>query len=198
MMKLSIVLFFIFSLTGCGSLANSLAEVTGLSFLHDRRSSTAIALDESIEDSAIIELHAFDDIKEHAHFNITSYNGKVLVTGEAESENIRDKIIANIRIIPGVKLVHNEMDIAPISTMQSRSEDALITITVKDALTKIKGKPGFDATRVKVITERKVVYLMGIVHEEEGDAAAKVVQNVPDVSKIVTVFEYIDYAKKNN
>lgn len=153
-MKLSLVLFFIFSLTGCGSLANGLAELTGLSFLHDRRSSAVIALDENIEDSAIIELHALDDVKEHAHFNVTSYNGKVLVTGEAESEAIRDKIIANIRIISGVKLVHNEMVIAPISTMQSRSEDALITIKVKDALTKIKGKPGFDATRVKVITER--------------------------------------------
>jgi hypothetical protein len=52
-MKLSLVLFFIFSLTGCGSLANGLAELTGLSFLHDRRSSAVIALDENIEDSAI-------------------------------------------------------------------------------------------------------------------------------------------------
>ncbi|MDF1583056.1 MAG: BON domain-containing protein [Methyloprofundus sp.] len=195
-MKLSLALFLIFCLTGCSSLANSLAELTGLSFLHDRRSSVVIALDENIEDSAIIQLHALDDVKEHAHFNITSYNGKVLVTGEAESEAIREKIIANIRIISGVKLVHNEMVVAPISTMQARSEDVLITIKVKDALTKIKGKPGFDATRVKVITERKVVYLMGIVHEEEGVAAAKVVQNVADVSKIVAVFEYIDYAGK--
>jgi len=197
-MKLSFALFFIFSLTGCSSLANGLAELTGLSFLHDRRSSAVITLDENIEDSAIIELHALDDVKEHAHFNITSYNGKVLVTGEAESEAIREKIIANIRIISGVKLVHNEMVVAPISTMQERSEDALITIKVKDALTEVKGKPGFDATRVKVITENKVVYLMGIVHEEEGVAAAKVVQNVTGVSKIVAVFEYIDYTNKNN
>ena len=86
------------------------------------------------------------------------------------------------------------MVVGPISTLQSRSEDSLLTIKVKDALAEIKDKPGFDATRVKVITENKVVYLMGLVHEEEGLAAAKAVQNVPGVRKIVTVFEYIDYA----
>lgn len=180
-------------LTGCSTLGHSLAEITGLSFLHDRRDSAVIALDERIEGSAIIELHALEDVKAKSHFNITSYNGKVLVTGEAETVAIREKIIANVRIISGVKLVHNEMAVAPLSSMQSRSEDTLLTIKTKDALAEIKDKPGFDATRVKVISENKVVYLMGLVHEQEGAAAAKAVQKVSGVKKIVAVFEYIEY-----
>jgi len=183
-------------LTACSSIGHGLAELTGLSFLHDRRDSAAITLDERIEDSAIIELHGLDEIKGKSHFNITSYNGKVLITGEAETEDIREIIIANVRVISGVKLVHNEMLVGPISTMQSRSEDSLLTIKVKDAIAEIKDKPGFDATRVKVVTENKVVYLMGLVHEKEGVAAAKAVQNVTGVQKIVTVFEYIDYASE--
>lgn len=196
-MKQSLILICVLMLTACGSIGQGLAEITGLSFLHDRRDSAAITLDEKIEDSAIIELHGLDEIKGKSHFNITSYNGKVLITGEAETEDIREIIIANVRIILGVKLVHNEMALGPVSTLGARSEDSMLTIKVKDALSQIKDKPGFDATRVKVVTENKVVYLMGLVHKEEGEAAAKAVQNVAKVKKIVTVFEYIDYASEN-
>ncbi|TXL00907.1 BON domain-containing protein [Methylococcaceae bacterium HT1] len=196
-MKQSLILICVLMLTACGSIGQGLAEITGLSFLHDRRDSAAITLDEKIEDSAIIELHGLDEIKGKSHFNITSYNGKVLITGEAETEDIREIIIANVRIISGVKLVHNEMALGPVSTLGARSEDSMLTIKVKDALSQIKDKPGFDATRVKVVTENKVVYLMGLVHKEEGEAAAKAVQNVAKVKKIVTVFEYIDYASEN-
>ncbi|MCK5664922.1 MAG: BON domain-containing protein [Thiotrichaceae bacterium] len=119
------------------------------------------------------------------------------MTGEAETEEIREKIISNIRIISGVKLVHNDLLVAPESSLQSRSEDVLLTVKVKDALAEIDDDmPGFDATRVKVIRENKVVFLMGLVHEAEGIAAAKSVQNVAGVKKIVTVFEYIGYASK--
>ncbi|MCK5869267.1 BON domain-containing protein [Methylococcaceae bacterium CS1] len=196
-MKQSLILICVLMLTACGSIGQGLAEITGFSFLHDRRDSAAITLDEKIEDSAIIELHGLDEIKGKSHFNITSYNGKVLITGEAETEDIREIIIANVRIISGVKLVHNEMALGPVSTLGARSEDSMLTIKVKDALSQIKDKPGFDATRVKVVTENKVVYLMGLVHKEEGEAAAKAVQNVAKVKKIVTVFEYIDYASEN-
>ncbi|GAW85393.1 conserved hypothetical protein [Bathymodiolus platifrons methanotrophic gill symbiont] len=196
-MKQSLILICVLMLTACGSIGQGLAEITGLAFLHDRRDSAAITLDEKIEDSAIIELHGLDEIKGKSHFNITSYNGKVLITGEAETEDIREIIIANVRIISGVKLVHNEMALGPVSTLGARSEDSMLTIKVKDALSQIKDKPGFDATRVKVVTENKVVYLMGLVHKEEGEAAAKAVQNVAKVKKIVTVFEYIDYASEN-
>ncbi len=195
-MKWVLMLFFAMFLTACSTIGHNLAEITGLSFLHDRRDSAAITIDERIEDSAIIELHALNDVKEHAHFNVTSYNGRVLITGEAETEAVREIIVANIRIISGVKLVHNEMVVAPLTSMISRSEDSLLTIKVKDALAKITDKPGFDATRIKVITENKAVYLMGIVHEAEGMAAAKAVQKVIGVQKIVTVFEYISYEKK--
>ena len=195
-MKQSLILIYIVMLTACSSMGHSLAEMTGLSFLHDRRDSAAITLDERIEDSAMIELYGLDEIKDKSHFNITSYNGKVLVTGEAKTEDIREIIIANVRIISGVKLVHNEMIVGPISSMQARGEDSLLTIKVKDAIAEIKDKPGFDATRVKVVSENKVVYLMGLVHEEEGLAAAKAVQNVAGVKKIVTIFEYIDYTRE--
>ena len=195
-MKQGLILLLFLMLTACSSMGSNLAEITGLSFWHDRRDSSAIAADERIEDSAIIALRQLDDVKEKSHFNITSYNAKVLITGEAETEEIREKIISNVRIISGVKLVHNELSVAPVSSVQSRSEDSLLTIKVKDAIAEIENMPGFDATRIKVVSENQVVYLMGLVHAEEAQATAKKVQTVDGVKKVVTVFEYIDYDNK--
>ncbi|NOQ64977.1 MAG: BON domain-containing protein [Methyloprofundus sp.] len=183
-------------LTACNSSGIYLAEMTGLSLLHDRRDSNAIALDERIEDTAIVKLRELDDVYDYAHFNVTSYNGKVLLTGEAATEAILKKIIYKIRIIPGVKIVHNEIMIGASSSIQLRTEDSLLTIKVKEAIAEIKDLPGFDATRVKVVTERQNVYLMGIVHEQEGLVVAQKVQKVIGVRKVVAVFEYINYANR--
>ncbi len=197
-MRQSLVFLYVLMLAGCNGVGTHFAEITGFSYLHDKRDSRAITTDKRIEDSAIIELNRLDDVKQSAYFNITSYNAKVLVTGEAVTEEVREKIISNIRIISGVKLVHNELAVAPLSTVESRSEDSLLTIKVKEALAEIDDIQGFDASRVKVVSENQVVYLLGLVHKEEGIKAAKAVQNVEGVRQIVTVFEYIDidYPKK--
>ncbi|MDX1556747.1 MAG: BON domain-containing protein, partial [Xanthomonadales bacterium] len=51
---------------------------------------------------------------------------------------------------------------------------------------------GLDATRIKVLTARRIVYLMGTVTREEGDRVAEVVRNIGGVEKVVKVFDYVD------
>lgn len=177
--------------SGCTTIATGSAEATGLSLLHDRRTSEVMLLDERIEINAGIELNAHDGIRDRCHFNVTSYNGKVLITGEAPTPELRDQIVEIVRIIPGVKLVHNELTVADPSSLGSRSNDTLITTRVKSSLSEIRNLPGFDATRVKVVTENGVVYLMGLVHQNEGNIAAEVARREDGVKKVVKVFEYI-------
>ena len=50
--------------------------------------------------------------------------------------------------------------------------------------------PGFDPTRVKVVTEDAVVYLMGLVSPEEGEASAEQVRFVPGIKRVVKLFEH--------
>jgi osmotically-inducible protein OsmY len=180
-------------ISGCSSIvATSGAEATGLALLHDRRNSEAILVDEGIEMQADIERNKHEALRNNTHINVTAYNGMVLVTGEAHSNKLRDLIINQIRKIRGVKLVHNEITLEPNSFLSSRSNDAFITTKVKTALTKIKHIPGFDATRVKVITEKGVVYLLGLLYQKEGKAAIEKARRVEGVKKVVAVFEYID------
>ncbi len=176
----------------CTTLATGAAEASGLSVLHDRRTSEALLRDEKIEIDAGIALNADDEIRDKTHINVTAYNGIVLVTGEAPDEALHTKIINLIRTIPGVKVVHNEIIIAPPSPMSSRAYDTLLTTKVKSAISEVRNIPGFDATRIKVVTENGIVYLMGLVHPNEGYVAGEMARRVNGVKQVVKVFEYID------
>jgi len=190
-----VIIAFIFVhllLSGCSSVATGGAEITGLSLLHDRRTAKALAIDERIEINASIELNSHDDTRKACHFNVTSYNGTVLVTGEAPTEELREKIITIVRVIPDVNLVHNEVQIGKLSSFATRSRDTLLTTKVKTSLSKVKNLPGFDATRVKVVTESGVVYLLGLVHRKEGQIATEIARREKGVKKVVKIFEFIE------
>lgn len=191
-MKFFPILILPFLISGCSTIATGIAEITGLSLLHDRRTSETLLNDERIEINAGIELNSNEDTRKKCHFNITAYNGTVLITGEAPTETLRQKIISIVRIIPGVKLIHNELKLAPLSSLATRSYDTLITTKVKSALSKVKNLPGFDATRVKVITESGTVYLLGLVHKNEGHVATEIARRENGVKQVVKIFEYID------
>ena len=47
----------------------------------------------------------------------------------------------------------------------------------------------FAATQVKVVTERSVVYLMGIVSRAEGDAAAQIAATTSGVLRVIKVLD---------
>jgi len=193
MKYLTPILFIPVLLSGCSTIMTGAAEITGLSLLHDRRSSASLIKDERIEINAGIKLNTYDDTREQCHFNVTAYNGTVLITGEAPTEALRNKIISTVQTIPDVKLVHNEIKIGPLSSLSTRSYDTLITTKVKSSLSNIKNLPGFDATRVKVITESGVVYLLGLVHKSEGHVATEIARRETGVKQVVMIFEFIEY-----
>jgi osmotically-inducible protein OsmY len=74
----------------------------------------------------------------------------------------------------------------------TRNNDELITEGIKAALNQIRTIPDFYPSMIKVNTENSVVYLMGLVHREEGTIAIKITKLQPSVKEIVTIFEYID------
>ena len=171
-------------LQGCFPLA-----VTGVGMgalmAADRRTTGTYIEDEGIEWKALARLR---EISVGAHVNATSFNRRVLLTGEAPTEATKTQIGEAIRTIPNVKEVANELQIAGPSSLASRGNDALITSNVKARMVN-NGK--FSPQHVKVVTEAGVVYLMGLVSPTEGDAAVEVARNTSGVSRVVKVFEYI-------
>ena len=177
---------------GCSTVATDGMEITEQSLLQDRRTREAIVIDNDIETEAYSELDSDDDLLNQCHFTVTAYNGAVLVTGEAPNEELRKKIISTVQEIPNVKLIHDNLIIAYPSDASSRANDKFITDTVKKALNQIRTIPDFDPAMIKVITENGTVYLMGLVHRDEGTVVINVTRLQPGIKQIITVFEYID------
>lgn len=178
-------------LTAC-VIGSGSAEVTGLALLHERRSGGAILSDEGIEMEADIKRHSYKDLRAFTHINVTAYNGRVLLTGESKTQKLKNYVINRVRKISGVKMVHDEIVIGPLSSFNSRTEDSYITTKIKTAIAEIRNIPGFDATRVKVITENNIVFLLGLLHRNEGPPTIAKAQSVKGVRKVVPFFEYLD------
>jgi osmotically-inducible protein OsmY len=177
---------------GCSTVASNREEITGQSLSQDRRTREAILIDKEIETEAYSELNSDDDLLNQCHYTVTAYNGAVLVTGETPNEELEKKIISTVQDIPNVKLIHNNLTIAYPSDASSRANDALITDTIKVALRQIQTIPDFDPAMIKVITENGTVYLMGLVHQNEGAVVINLARLQPGVKQIITVFQYID------
>jgi len=177
------------TLQGCFPIAAVGVGATAL-VVDDRRSTGFYIEDENIEWRArSVLLERFKD----THVNVTSYNLGVLLTGEVADEKMKADVGDAIRKVANVKNVTNELAVGGKSSLTARSNDAFITTSVKARLLTAKG---FSSNHVKIVTEANVVYLMGIVTKQEGDAATEVARTTSGVSRIVRVFEYVDKAPK--
>jgi len=173
------------SLSGCVAMAVGGAATAVLS-ANDRRTIGMQTEDKAINVKAELKLRQVTG--ENGHVNVTSYNRKVLLTGEVRDEAMKQAAEREVRAIENVVSVINELEIAGPSSYTSRSNDALITTKVKASLV---DKKTVSATAFKVTTERGVVYLQGLVTPREGNIAADVAKGVPGVVRVVKIFEYI-------
>jgi osmotically-inducible protein OsmY len=152
----------------------------------DRRSVGAQADDEAIElKIANVRSTRYGD---RVHVNVTSYNGVVLLTGEVPDEAVKQAMAELARTTDRVRRVQDEMVIAAPTTLGERTNDTFITSKVKANFVEANR---FSASHVKVVTERGVVYLMGLVNRGEGDDAGRIAAGTSGVVRVVKVFEYI-------
>ena len=151
----------------------------------DRRSAGAQVDDESIELKVAAQTDS--EFGSRIHLNATSYNGIVLLTGEVPDQGVLTRIGAIAKNTEKVRGVHNELVVGPLSDFSARSNDTYITSKVKSRMLEANN---FPPNAVKVVTERSVVYLMGIVSKEEGTAAGEIAATTAGVARVVKFFQY--------
>lgn len=120
---------------------------------------------------------------------VVSYNGIVLVTGQTPNAALKELAGKAAQSVPSAKKIHNELQITTPTTGMVRSNDGLLTANIKTRMLSYNDVP---ASKVKVVTENGVVYLLGILSRAEANRATAVVQEVSGVQKIVRLFEYIN------
>jgi osmotically-inducible protein OsmY len=176
------------TLSSCAALVVAGAGTAAVA-AHDRRTFGAFIDDQTIEMKAGSALKSDDEVRRDTNINVTSMNGIVLLSGEAATPELRDRALAKMRELGGIRRIVNEIQIAPIASLASRSYDAWITTKVK---TKLIHTEDIDSTRVKVVTENDAVYLMGLVTQKEGELATDAARSVQGATRVVKLFEYID------
>jgi osmotically-inducible protein OsmY len=173
------------SLQGCFP-AVAAGVGTGVMVVLDRRTLGTQTEDESIEWKAVSR--ASDKLRDRGHFNFTSFNRKVLISGEVISEAYKAEAKRIVSEIPNVRGVFNELVVGPSSSMTDRSNDSFITSKIKSRSVD-NGK--FNPLHVKVVTEAGTVFMLGMVTQAEANEAIQVARTTSGVRKVVPLFEII-------
>lgn len=160
----------------------------GALMIVDRRPGETYLADEAIEIRSLNRIN--ERFGDKVHVNVTSYNMKVLLTGEVPDAGIKADLEKAIAGVTNVKGITNEVQIAGISSFSARSNDTYITSKVK---ARFIDANKFRVNHVKVVTEAGTVYLLGLVTRKEGDDAAEIARTTAGVKKVVRVFEYIEF-----
>lgn len=177
------------ALQGCFGVAVAGATM-GMLAAADRRSIGVQTDDEAIELKASNRLSP--DIRDRSHINFTSYNRRLLLTGEVPDDATRTRVAEEVSRVENVQGVWNELVVAGNSSLTSRSNDTYITSKVK---ARFIDANQFAANHVKVVTEAGRVYLLGIVSEREAQAAIQVARNTEGVKRVVNVMQIISEAE---
>jgi osmotically-inducible protein OsmY len=178
-------------LSACGLLAVG-GVVAGASVMADRRTPGVQAIDNGIELEANAALSKkFGD---NAHINVTSFNQKVLLTGEAKDADIKGEAEAYVKAMKNARTVFNEIVIGPNSTYTARANDSYLESKIKTQMIFTDKLP---SNSMSIVVEGTSVYLMGILTQNEADLAKKVTSNTNGVKDVYVYFDIISEAEKN-
>jgi len=175
-------------LSACAPVLVGGAVVSSISVANDRRSAGQVLDDKII--SAQVRKEVKKTVVDNEHIKVMTYNGVVLLVGEVENPDDRVKAEDAAAARKGVIRVINELHDAAPSDIERRAKDSYITSKAKSSLVRVK-LSGFNPTRVRVMTTRGIVYLMGRVTHDEADAVVERIRNLRGVRRVVKVFEYI-------
>ena len=178
------------NLSGCATAVVG-GIAAGAAVVHDRRTTGVVIDDQEIELNAVKILYDHPEISDRSNISITSYNLTVLLTDQAESQEVVLKFADMVSRLPRVKKVFNHVLIGSERTFTESTSDVYLTSRAKLAMFNVD-LPDFDPTRIKVVTSQGTVFLMGIVTREEGRKASDEVRYVSGVKHVVKVFEYVD------
>ena len=183
LVRAALITACVLSLQGCELAVLGAAGGVAYSIAEDRRSSGVQYDDESIQLRA--QSRISDRFGDKVHITVTSFNRMALLTGEAPEEAMRAEIAKIVEGVPSVRAITNEVQVSLPTPRASRINDEYISSKVKAQLIG-KANPIY----IKVVTEAGVVYLMGVVTEQEAADAVEIARTTSGVRKVVKIFEY--------
>ncbi|AXY01936.1 BON domain-containing protein [Vibrio alfacsensis] len=192
MIRSLVILCAALSMSGCAGLFIAGAATTA-NIVTDTRTTKEIWQDNNIE----FEIAAIGNkapFKGKTRIVASSYNGTVVLMGQAPTDELINEFERRARDIEGVKNIHNQIkQKEPLSVTQI-SNDSWITTKVKSALLT---DSELNGVKVKVITEDSDVFLFGYVTPKQSERATEIARNISGVKQVIKGFQYGEATEVN-
>lgn len=164
------------------------AGVTAATAAHDRRTLGTQLDDTTLEAKIAAKLAENESIKDSAHINVHVFNGVVLLVGQSPTESLKREAQRIAESVPQVNKLHNQIRLGEPTKTSTRTHDVWLTTKVK---TNLLADKRVDGLHIEVIVEDAEVFLMGLVTDQEADIAVDIVRNISGVARVVKAFELL-------
>ena len=122
------------------------------------------------------------------NISVHAFNQTVLLTGQVDNSALVSMVESSVRRIRIVRHVHNEIVVSGPISLTVRASDAIVAGKVRS---KMLATQNVNLNRFKVVTSNGVIFLMGLVTEDEANRAVEAIRTVFGVQKVVKVLEYV-------
>jgi hypothetical protein len=147
-----------------------------------------VITDNGIVKTAEINLYKLDPRFNFSRVNVASFHSVVLLTGQVPDAYLKTLAEQNVRAMTDVKAVHNYLTVGEKADYNTIVNDSVITTNVRKNILLLKA---VKDTRVKIVTEQGVVYVMGRLGNAETVAVMDVLQRTPNIVKIVSLIDQV-------
>lgn len=187
MKRLLTIISLACGLQGCIFVAGAAAGAAAIAVVYDHRTIQNSIQDTSIANKIIYRIQAVPALRHESHIEVTVFNDVVLLTGQTPSQGLKEQAEHIAKSVPDVSRVYNQLSIQGPTSSLTRTSDSWITTKIK---TQMLATEDLKSSSIKVITENGVVYLMGIVTQQQADISVDIARQISGVQKVVKIFQY--------
>jgi len=185
--KAAAILLIALVMTSCINVAT-----TGAQLVYNRHSIEKSLHDQYLTRQAYQALYVDHKDYQDSNIVITTYEGEMLLIGQTPSESQKIQAEEFIKKKAKVKQLYNLVEIRSPSSYLTRMSDSWITTKIKARLV---ASEDVEASRIKVVTENGIVYLLGTLEPEQATEAVRIARQTDGVRQVVKVFSYIKISK---
>ncbi len=193
--RIAITMLCVASLSGCASFISGGTGTAPVGTESGARSLGQVFIDNSIERTAKINLYKLDSRFKQSRVNIESFHSNVLLTGQVPDQNLKQLAEDNVRAMSDVKTVHNYITVGNQIGYSTIMQDTTVTANTRGLIMKA---PVVSDSKLRIHTEDGVLYVMGRLNTAESTDLNQVLQQVGNVTKIITLIDNTDTANTNN
>lgn len=183
-----LALFFSLFLSSCATILDATNDEP-IEVDPTKRSLGTYMDDSRLETIATVNINKASPELKAAHINVDAYNGVVLLTGQVSGAHLRELAATTVTKIPGVRQVFNELQVQGTTSFVARTNDSWLATKSRTALI---ANSDVDSSRIKLVCEDGVIYILGMLTPTQADRAANVIKNVRGVQKVVKAVEYVE------